>query len=258
MTTRRIRVITVGVLALMSLASTPVLAAEPPAGQMTWALHFSLAPTLFEPAETPGLITPFMILYALHDALVKPMPDKAMSPSLAESWSTSPDGLVYEFVLRKGATFHNGEPVTPDDVKFSFERYRGVSAKVLKERVAAIEAPDSRRVRFRLKQAWLSGIFGNAATRLEPFAISSGAYAYGGYPDIDGLFKEQAGELDPKKREALLHRIQQLIHDKVMVLPIWQLALLPGVGPRVAESGFGLIADYPWSAPYEDLKLKTK
>ena len=104
----------------------------------------------------------------------------------------------------------------------------------------------------------MSGIFGNAATRIEPFVISGGAFAYGGYPDIDGLFKEQASELYPKKREALLHRIQQLIHDKAMVLPIWQLALLQGVGPRVAEAGFGLIADYPWSAPYEDLKLKAK
>ena len=104
----------------------------------------------------------------------------------------------------------------------------------------------------------LSGIFGNAATRLEPFVISGGAYAYGGYPDIDGLFKEQASELDPKKREVLLHRIQQLIYDKAMVLPIWQLALLQGVGPRVAESALGLIADYPWSAPYEDVKLKGK
>jgi peptide/nickel transport system substrate-binding protein len=111
---------------------------------MTWALHFSLAPTLFEPAETAGLITPFMILYALHDALVKPMPEKTMAPSLAESWSTSPDGLVYEFVLRRGATFHNGEPVTSEDVKFSFERYRGISAKVLKDKVAAIETPDPR------------------------------------------------------------------------------------------------------------------
>ncbi len=104
----------------------------------------------------------------------------------------------------------------------------------------------------------LSGIFGNAATRLEPFVISGGAFAYGGYPDIDGLFKEQAGELDPKKREAILHRIQQMVHDKAMVLPIWQLALLQGVGPRVAESGLGLIADYPWSAPYEDLKLARR
>ncbi len=121
---------------------------------MTWALHFSIAPTLFEPAETAGLITPFMLLYALHDALVKPMPEKAMTPSLAESWTASADGLVYEFTLRRGATFHNGEPVTSDDVKFSFERYRGISAKALKDRVAAIETPDARRVRFRLKQAW--------------------------------------------------------------------------------------------------------
>ena len=514
MTSRRTRLVMAAVLALLSVASPRALATEAPVGQMSWALHFSLAPTLFEPAETAGLITPFLIIYALHDALVKPMPEKAMAPGLAESWSRSPDGLVYEFVLRKGARFHNGEPVTADDVKFSFERYRGISAQVLKERVAAVETPDPGRVRFRLKQPWpdfmafygtpatgaawivprkyvekvgedgfkkapvgagpykfasftpgielvldafdgywrktpsvkrlvfkavpdattrlamlkrgevdiayavngelgeevrrtpglslrptpfvathwllfadqwdpsspwsdrrvrlaanhavdrqamnqavtlgyskitgsiiptsfdfywqpplhaydpikarqllaeagypkgfdagdfwcdasacqyaepvlndlqavgiktrlrpleragflkayqekrlknivygLSGIFGNAATRMEPFVVSSGAFAYGGYPDIDGLFKEQAGELDAKKRSALLHRIQQLIHDKAMVLPIWQLALLQGVGPRVAESGLGLIADYPWSAPYEDLKLKPR
>src|SRR6516225_6893844 len=63
-----------------------------PEGQLTWAVHFTLAPTLFEPAETPGLITPFMVLYALHDAMLKPMPGKSMAPSLAESWSTSSDG----------------------------------------------------------------------------------------------------------------------------------------------------------------------
>jgi peptide/nickel transport system substrate-binding protein len=104
----------------------------------------------------------------------------------------------------------------------------------------------------------LSGIGGNAATRIEAFAASTGLFAYGGYPDIDGLAREQAAELDPKKREALLHRIQQLMHDKAMFLPIWQLAMLQGYGPRVAESGFGLVADYPWAAPYEDVKLKPK
>ena len=67
---------------------------EAPSGQMTWAVHFSLAPTFFDPAETPGLITPFLVLYALHDALVKPMPGKPQAGSLAESWSVSPDGLV--------------------------------------------------------------------------------------------------------------------------------------------------------------------
>src|SRR5262249_51832193 len=135
-------------------SSTGWAGAVRPEGQLTWAVHFTLAPTLFEPAETPGLITPFMILYALHDAMVKPMPGKSMAPSLAESWSMSSDGLIYEFVLREGARFHNGEPVTAADVRFSFERYRGISAKVLKHQVAAIETPDPARVRFRLKQPW--------------------------------------------------------------------------------------------------------
>src|SRR2546427_12794750 len=88
----------------------PKARAEAPAGQMTWAVHTTLVPTWFDPAETiQG--TPFMVLSATHDALVKPMPGKSMAPSLAESWSTSPDGLVYDFKLRTGAKFHNGEPV---------------------------------------------------------------------------------------------------------------------------------------------------
>jgi peptide/nickel transport system substrate-binding protein len=514
---RRRRPIVIAAVAVILAAIThatgaPAAHAEAPAGQMTWALHFTPAPTLLEPAETPGLITPFMFLYALHDALLKPMPGKSMAPSLAESWSVSPDGLVYEFVLRKGVKFHNDESVTAEDVKFSFERYRGISAKALKDKVAAVEIGDPGRIRFRLKQPWpdfmtfygtpatgagwivpkkyvekvgeegfkkapigagpyrfvsfnpgvelvveafdgywrktpnvkrlvfktvpdmatrlvmlkrgetdiayavsgeigeevrrtpgltlrptpfvsthwlvfvdqwdpsspwhdrrvrlaanhavdrqavnraetlgfskitgsiiptsfdfywqppaypydlakakqllaeagyprgfdagdlwcdagatgyaeavlnylqaagirtklrpleragflksyqekklknivygLSGVFGNAATRIEAFTVSGGVYVYGGYPDIDGLFREQAAELDRKRREATLQRIQQLMHEKAMYLPIWQLALLQGYGPRVAESGLGLIADYPWSAPYEDLKLK--
>src|SRR6266852_4071964 len=515
----RRRQIVARVLVLTLIASPHAIAAregraDAPAGQMTWALHFSLAPTSFKPTETPGVVSPFMILYALHDALVKPMPGKAMAPSLAESWSVSPDGLVYEFVLRKGVKFHNGDPVTAEDAKFSFERYRGVSAKALKDKVAAVEAPDASHLRFRLKQPWpdfmtfyatpatgaawivpkkyvekvgedgfkkapigagpyrlvsftpgielvveafdgywrktpsvkrlvfksatdpttrlvmlkkgdadvayglsgelgeevrrtsgltlrptpftsthwilfadqwdanspwhdrrvrlaathavdrqainqaealgfpkitgsiiptsfdfywpppvipfdparakqllteaghsrgfeagdlwcdvsvcataeavinylqavgikaklrpleragmlsafrdkklkglvftISGIHGNAATRIEAFAATGGVYSYGAYPDIAGLFRDQAAEPDPKKREALLHKVQQLIHDKVVFLPIWQLSVLTGYGPRVAEPGLGLIADYPWSAPYEDVKLKAK
>jgi peptide/nickel transport system substrate-binding protein len=149
---RRARRLMVWVFALTLVAAT--LANAAPEGQLTMAVHFTPAPTLFEPAETPGLVSPFMFLYVLHDALVKPMPGQSMAPSLAESWSTSPDGLVYEFVLRKGVRFHNGEPVTADDVKFSFERYRGISAQMLKERVAAIETPDARHIRFRLTQPW--------------------------------------------------------------------------------------------------------
>jgi peptide/nickel transport system substrate-binding protein len=499
------------VVSILALGVLPAAAA--PEGQMTWAVHVSLAPTWFDPAETSGIITPYLLLYALHDAMVKPMPGNPMAPSLAESWSASPDGLVYEFVLRRGVKFHNGDPVTTEDVKFSLERYRGASHRTLKDRVAAIETPDPGRVRIRLKQPWpdfmtfytdatgagwivpkkyvekvgdegfkkapvgagpykfvsftpgvelilesfdqywrkapsvkrlvfkaipdestrlaalkrgevdmayavrgelgeqlrrtpgltlkpvvgqatfwiyftdqwepkspwhdrrvrlatnlaidraavnqaellgfakitwsiiprnfeyywqppayaydparakqllaeagypngfdagdyscdaaftniaepvinylravgvqaklrpleraaffkgysekkykgliqgASGAFGNAATRIEAFIAAGGTYAYGSYPDIDGLFREQASELDPKRRGATLERIQQLIHDKVIIAPIWLSAGLNGVGPRVEESGFGLIAGFAFTAPYEDLKLKGK
>jgi peptide/nickel transport system substrate-binding protein len=497
---------------VLLIGGAPADGAEP-AGQMTWAVHISLAPTWFDPAETSGIITPFMVLYALHDAVLKPMPGQSMAPCLAESWSVSPDGLVYEFVLRKGAKFHNGDPVTAGDVKFSFERYRGASAKPLKDSVAGIETPDPGRVRILLKRAWPdfmtfyigatgaswivpkkyvekvgedgfkkapigagpykfvsftpgvelaveafeqywrkapsvkrlvlravpdeatrlaalkrgevdvayairgalaeelrrapgltlkpnvgqatfwvafpdqwdakspwhdrrvrlaanyaidrqtinqaetlgfskinwsiipssfefywqppgygydpakarqllaeagypngldggdyfcdaalcnvgepvvnyfnsagirvklrpieraaffrgwaekkyrgliqggSGAFGNAATRIEAFVAAGGTYVSGSYGDIDGFFREQATELDPKRREATLHRIQQLMHDKAMVAPIWLNAGLSGLGPRVEESGIGLIAGYAFSAPYEDVKLKGK
>jgi len=485
-----------------------------PDGQMAWGVHFSLAPTWFDPAETPAMITPFLVLYALHDAMAKPMPGNPRAPGLAESWTVSRDGLVYEFVVRKGVRFHNGDVLTAEDVKFSFERYRGTSAKLLKARVAAVDVVDPHRVRFRLKEAWpdfltfyatpatgaawivpkkyvekvgdegfkkapvgagpykfvsftpgvelvveafdqywrktptvkrlvfkvipdestrlaalkrgevdivysirgalaeelrrtpglalkpaviqgtfwlsfvdqwdpkspwhdrrvrlaanhaldrnainqaetlgfskmtgsiipssfefyksmpvasydpakarqllaeagypqgfdggdyfcdtsygnlgeaavnylkavdirlrlrpleraaffaqhqekklrnvvqaSSGAFGSAATRLESFVVKGGAFAYGSYPDIDGLFSEQAAEVDRKRREATLHKIQQLIHDKVMYAPIWELGFINGVGPRVEESGLGLIAGHAYSAPYEDLKLKSK
>jgi peptide/nickel transport system substrate-binding protein len=445
--------------------------------------------------------------------MIKPMPGQSTAPSLAESWSVSKDGLVYEFVVRKGARFHNGDPVTAEDVKFSFERYRGTASRTLKERVVAVEAPDPSRVRFRLKQPWpdfltfyasatgagwivpkkyvekvgdegfkkapvgagpykfvsftpgvelvveafdqywrktpavkrlvfrvisdeatrlaalkrgevdivysvrgelaeelqrtpgltlkpaviqgtfwvyfadqwdskspwhdrrlrlatslaidrpsinqaltlghsringsiipstfdffwpppppvfnaarakqllaeagypngldageyfcdssyanlgeavanslqavgirvklrpleraaffsgysekkfknliqgSSGAFGNAATRLEAFVVNGGAYVYGSHPDLDGLFQEQAAEMDRKRREAVLHRMQQLIHEKVVYAPIWELAFLNGVGPRVQESGLGLISGHAYSAPYEDVTLRGK
>src|SRR6266849_8335324 len=133
------------VLALVLLAWAGPLHASPE-GTVTWGAHVSLAARWLDPAETEAVIIPFMVLYALHDALVKPMPGHAMTPSLAESWSMSKDGLVYEFVLRQGARFHNGDPVTADDVKFSFERYRGAAAKLLKERVTAIEIVDPGRI----------------------------------------------------------------------------------------------------------------
>jgi ABC-type transport system substrate-binding protein len=92
-------------LAVLLLLTSAVAGAAAPDGEMTWAVHVSLAPTWFDPAETPSVITPFMILYALHDALVKPMPGNPMAPGLAESWSMARDGLAYEFVLHERAMF---------------------------------------------------------------------------------------------------------------------------------------------------------
>src|SRR6516164_6635164 len=145
----------------LGLAAIGLIAGAPGAaraaglqGQLTWGIHVSLAPTWFDPAETPGLITPFMILYALHDAMVKPMPGQPLAPCLAESWSASEDGRSYDFVLRKGATFHNGDPVVAEDVKFSFERYRGASHSLMHDQVAAIEISDPQHVRFNLKAPW--------------------------------------------------------------------------------------------------------
>src|SRR5207249_2631127 len=131
------------IIALIALVYvTPAAAqarADTSGSQMTWAVHISLAPTWFDPAEHTGIITPMMVLYALHDSLVKPMPKQPMASALAESWQASRDGLTYEFTLRKGVLFHNGDPVTAEDVKFSFERYRGAAAKLLKERVTAVD-----------------------------------------------------------------------------------------------------------------------
>src|SRR6185503_11650442 len=143
------------VLAVLLLVGGSVgTAAAAPEGEMTWAVHVSLAPTWLDPAETASVITPFMVLYALHDALLKPMPGNPMAPCLAESWSVSRDGLAYEFVLRKGVKFHNGDPVTADDVKFSLERYRGGASSSLKERIAGVDVVDAQRLRVRLKQPW--------------------------------------------------------------------------------------------------------
>ena len=122
--------------------------------QLTIAFDVSIAPTFLDPAETSGIGTPFVFLYAMHDAIAKPMPGNNMAPCLAESWTESADGLVYEFKLREGLRFHNGDPFTAEDVKFSFLRYRGTSAKLLHERVKAVELIDPHRVRFVLHAPW--------------------------------------------------------------------------------------------------------
>ena len=102
-----------------------------------------------------------------------------------------------------------------------------------------------------------SGAFGNAATRLEALAVKGGTYAYGSYPDLDELFRQQAAELDQKKRGAILENMQRIVHERTMYAPIWQLAFINGYGPRVGEAGFGLIPGFAYTGPYEDITLKS-
>jgi peptide/nickel transport system substrate-binding protein len=483
-----------------------------PEEQLTIVFDTTIAPTYFDPAETSGIATPFVFLYALHDALVKPLPGNDMAPCLAESWTESPDGLHYDFKLREGLQFHNGDPFTAADVKFSFERYKGAAARLLRERVKAVEVIDTYRLRFVLAEPWpdfltfyatmatgaawvvpkkyleqvgddgfkqhpvglgpyrfvrtdpgvelvleanehywrktpsikriifkgvperptrlamlktgeadiaylmigdeaiaiqqdsrlrlasvvppavwylefpeqwdrkspwydqrvrlaanvaidrqainevermglgrptgsiiprifdyalpvepvpydperakqllaeagypngfdagdfnptppfftmaeaianylatvgirtqmrtmeraafmsawrdkkfkglimaATGASGNAATRIETFVLSTGTYAYGGYPDIDTLFQQQAVERQRGKRQALLHQIQQLMQERVMHAPVFEPATLHGVGPRVEEPAVGLNALLYFAAPYEEMRLK--
>src|SRR2546428_1226844 len=99
------------VLALLFLACAAPLHAAPE-GTVTWGAHVSLAARWLDPAETERTIVPLIVLYALHDALVKPLPAGLNTPTLAEPWTLSKDGLAYEFVRRKRARLHNGELVT--------------------------------------------------------------------------------------------------------------------------------------------------
>src|SRR3954470_14656603 len=123
-----------------------------PEGEMRFALYVTVPPAWLNPGEAaPGFTSPFWVLYALHDALVKPMPGQPMGPSLAESWTESPDKLSYEFKLRKGVKFHNGDPFTADDVVFSFARAKGAE---LHQKVKEVVAVDPYTVRFVMTEPW--------------------------------------------------------------------------------------------------------
>ena len=501
-------------LALLALApaAAHAQAGKTTPGELRWALHVTLASRWLDPAETEAFSTPFMVMYALHDAMVKPMPGGLTTPSLAESWQESKDHLSYIFVLRKGVRFHNGEPVTAEDVKFSWDRYKGASATLLKSKVKDVEIVNPGTVRFVLREPWpdfitfygttasgagwivpkkyvekvgddgfkaapvgagpykvvsfkpgvelvleaydgywrktpsvrrlvmrsmpeeatrasalragevdiaylltgptadsirkisgfrlaaplvsgafwielpdqwdpkspwadarvrmaashaidrpginqaemlgfgrltgnmiprifqfalamephpydparakkllaeagyangfdagdfypfppydtmgeaflanfqavgirgrlrtmeraayftawrekklhgvikvITAAFGNAATRLEPYLIKGGVYAYGSVPEIDDLYARQARELDARKREDMVHHIQQIVRDRVINIPLFEQAFIWGVGPRVAEAGDGRIPGFSYSAPFEDLRLK--
>jgi peptide/nickel transport system substrate-binding protein len=180
--------------ALAAGSSTPAAAQAKPEGEMRWALYVTLAPAWFDPAEVIGVLTPFWVMYGLHDALVKPMPGNHQTASLAESWTVSPDQRVYEFKLRSGVRFHNGDPFTAEDVKFSFHRAKG--AKILQQKVQEVVAVDPLRVRFVLHEPWpdFMTFYGTLATSAAWIAPKKYVESVG----VDGFKKAPVG-LGPYK-----------------------------------------------------------
>jgi peptide/nickel transport system substrate-binding protein len=144
-----------------------------------------------------------------------------------------------------------GEPVT------NYLQAVGIRARLrLMERAAFYKEYADKKLRGMLHTG--SGAPGNAATRIDSYAVTGGTYVYNTYPEIDGLFSEQVNEQNPRVRTQILHKIQQIIHEQAMFAPVMEPAFLNGVGPRVEYHGLGAIANFPYSAPYEDLVVKAK
>jgi peptide/nickel transport system substrate-binding protein len=144
-----------------------------------------------------------------------------------------------------------GEPVT------NYLQAVGIRARLrLLERAAFYKEYADKKLHGLLHTG--SGAPGNAATRIESYAVTGGTYVYSSYPEIDGLFSEQVNEQNPRVRAQILNKIQQIIHERVMFVPVMEPAFLNGVGGRVGNHGLGAIANFPYSGPYEDLTLKGK
>jgi peptide/nickel transport system substrate-binding protein len=138
--------------------AAPVVAQPGPKGKFVEAWQSSISPAWFDPQENPPQITPYNFQLAIHDALVKHMPGKTFAPSLAESYEVAPDFKSATFKLRPGIKFHDGSPVTPDDVTFTFEQYRGANAKILHDKLDRIDAPDDRTIKFFFKEPFVDFI----------------------------------------------------------------------------------------------------
>jgi peptide/nickel transport system substrate-binding protein len=104
----------------------------------------------------------------------------------------------------------------------------------------------------------ITGAGSNASTRLEAYVSKGGAYTAGVIPEVEDLYQRQVRELDVRKREAMLHQIQQILRDRVTHIPIYELAFIWGVGPGVEEPGINLIRSFAYSGPLEDVKLKRR
>jgi len=127
-----------------------------PKGKLTLAWHAGLSSRWLDPQDHDGSATPDNFFTAIHDALIKNQGTALYDhPALAEKFTIAPDAKSATFTLRRGTKFHNGEPVTPQDVKFSYENYKGAKADVFKNKTERVEIVDDRTVRFVFKEPFL-------------------------------------------------------------------------------------------------------
>jgi peptide/nickel transport system substrate-binding protein len=258
------RLLLVAVAALAASVSTAF--AAPPAGQVKIAWHVTLSPSWFDPSTAPPQITPFGMLYAIHDALVRPYPGHKMGPSLAESWQESPDGKTYAFKLRPGLKFHNGDPITTEDVKFSFERYKGAGAKTLQDHVARIEIADSLTVLFHLKEPWpdfmtFYGTTASAAGIVVPknYLTQVGEDAFRKHPVGAGPYKfvrhKPGLEVELEAFPAYWRRVPNV---KTLIMQSVPEATTRAVMVKTGESDISLVLDGPEAEDIQrDPRLKV-
>ena len=159
--------------------AAPTSAAPPAmveaAGEMSLAWHAGLSSSWLDPQDNPAMATPYNFAYALHDAVVKIMPQNLNTPSLAESWEWADDFTSITFKMRPGTSFHNGDAVTTEDVKFTFENYSGAQADILHGVYSGIDLVDPTTIRFNFSEPFLDflllyGTFSSGAGFVVPSA----------------------------------------------------------------------------------------
>jgi peptide/nickel transport system substrate-binding protein len=129
-----------------------------PRGKLTVAQHFALDPGWLDPLEHIYALTQQTYDYLVHDALIKPMPQGEATYSLAEHAEMTADFRKAAFRLRSGLKFHDGQPLTTADVKWTYENYKGAHAKVFRDKLEQIQLVDDRTIVFHFKEPFLEFI----------------------------------------------------------------------------------------------------
>src|ERR1700741_1997487 len=127
-----------------------------PSGSMVLAWHTNIAPRWLDPLQHDGGATPDNFLNVVQDALIKNFRDELYDHlALSERYEFAEDAKSATFRLRPGLKFHNGAPVTPEDVKWSYDNSRGAWAAVLHDKTDSIAILDDHTARFDFKGPFL-------------------------------------------------------------------------------------------------------